>query len=104
MDRGNKGFVLITDEKNRMAGILTDGDLRRLIRRGYNLQNRIIDDVMTRTPKTIEENVSLARSIEYMQKEEITTLVVINGKNHLKGYIHLHDILGRGGTVKISVA
>lgn len=104
MDRGNKGFVLITDEKNRMAGILTDGDLRRLIRRGYNLQNRIIDEVMTRTPKTIEENVSLARSIEYMQKEEITTLVVINGKNHLKGYIHLHDILGRGGTVKISVA
>lgn len=104
MDRGNKGFVLITDEKNCMAGILTDGDLRRLVRKGENLQNKIIDDVMTRTPKTIEENVSLARSIEYMQKEEITTLVVINGKNHLKGYIHLHDILGRGGTVKISVA
>jgi len=104
MDRGNKGFVLITDEKNCMAGILTDGDLRRLVRKGKNLQNKIIDDVMTRTPKTIEENVSLARSIEYMQKEEITTLVVINGKNHLKGYIHLHDILGRGGTVKISVA
>ncbi|MEN6320254.1 MAG: KpsF/GutQ family sugar-phosphate isomerase [Syntrophaceae bacterium] len=104
MDRGNKGFVLITDEKNCMAGILTDGDLRRLVRRGENLQNKIIDDVMTRTPKTIEENVSLARSIEYMQKEEITTLVVINGKNHLKGYIHLHDILGRGGTIKISVA
>jgi arabinose-5-phosphate isomerase len=39
-----------------------------------------------------------------MQKEEITTLAVVNGKNRLKGYIHLHDILGRGGTLKISVA
>jgi len=104
MDRGNKGFVLITDEINCVAGILTDGDLRRLVRKGKDLQNTIIDDVMTPTPKTIEENVSLARSIEYMQKEEITTLVVVNGQNQLKGYIHLHDILGRGGTVKISVA
>jgi arabinose-5-phosphate isomerase len=39
-----------------------------------------------------------------MQKDEITTLVVVDKKNTLKGYIHIHDILGRGGTLKISVA
>jgi arabinose-5-phosphate isomerase len=104
MDRGNRGFVLITGRENSLRGILTDGDLRRLVRRGMDFRNKTIDDVMTLSPKTIEENASLARTIEYMQKEEITTLAVVNGKNRLKGYIHLHDILGRGGTLKISVA
>ena len=104
MDRGNKGFVLIADKGNRLQGILTDGDLRRLVRRGENFEKKRIDDVMTASPKTIEENASLARTIEYMQKEEITTLAVVNGRRRLVGYIHLHDILGRGGTLKISVA
>jgi arabinose-5-phosphate isomerase len=57
---------------------------------------------MTRSPKTIQENTSLAQTLEYMQKDEITTLVVVNGNNQLKGYLHLHDILGRGGTLKMS--
>jgi arabinose-5-phosphate isomerase len=104
LDRGNRGFVLITDRKNCLIGILTDGDLRRLVRKGQDFKGKSINDLMTPSPKTIDENASLARTIEYMQMEEITTLVVVNGKNHLKGYIHLHDILGRGGTLKISLS
>jgi len=104
LDRGNKGFVLVTNRKNCLTGILTDGDLRRLVRRGEDFRDKAIDDVMIPSPKTIEENASLAQTIEYMQKDEITTLVVVDKKNTLKGYIHIHDILGRGGTLKISVA
>jgi arabinose-5-phosphate isomerase len=104
MDERNKGFVLVTDAKNHLLGILTDGDLRRLIRRGEDLKDRLIDDIMTRFPKTIEENTSVAQTIETMQQKEITTLVVVNEKNQLKGYVHLHDILGRGGTLKISLS
>ncbi len=58
---------------------------------------------MTRSPKTIEESTSLAETIEYMQRDEITTLAVVDDKKELKGYIHLHDILGRGGSLKISI-
>jgi len=58
---------------------------------------------MTRSPKTIAETTSIAHAIETMQKNEITTLIVTNERNQLKGYIHLHDILGRGGTLKISI-
>jgi arabinose-5-phosphate isomerase len=104
MDKMNKGFVLITDDKDRLCGILTDGDVRRFVSRGEDFKNKRIDDYMTRSPKTIDENASLARTIEYMQREEITTLVVVNGDNLLKGYIHIHDIFGRGGTLKISLA
>ena len=103
MDVKNKGFVLITDRRNTLLGIFTDGDLRRLVKRSRLDPDSPIDAVMTRTPKTIDENTSLAETIEAMQKDEITTLVVVNGKKKLQGHIHLHDILGRGGTLKIAL-
>jgi arabinose-5-phosphate isomerase len=104
IDKRNKGFVLITDAGNRLMGILTDGDLRRLIRRGEHFEGRVIDEFMTPSPRTIEENTSVARAIEMMQEREITTLAVVDGEKQLKGYVHLHDILGRGGTLKISIS
>jgi arabinose-5-phosphate isomerase len=103
MDEQNKGFVLITDRSNHLLGIFTDGDIRRVIRRGNNLKNKTIDELMTKSPKTISETTSIAYAIETMQKNEITTLIVTNEGNQIKGYIHLHDILGRGGTLKISI-
>jgi arabinose-5-phosphate isomerase len=103
MDEQNKGFVLITDRSNHLLGIFTDGDIRRVIRRGNNLKNKTIDELMTKSPKTISETTSIAYAIETMQKNEITTLIVTNEDNQIKGYIHLHDILGRGGTLKISI-
>jgi arabinose-5-phosphate isomerase len=103
IDRKNVGFVLITDKKNRLLGILTDGDVRRMIGNGVSFEGKTIDDLMTRKPKTIDENASLAQAMELMQKKEITAFAVVNGKKTLKGYIHLHDILGRGGSVNISL-
>lgn len=103
IDRKNVGFVLITDKKNKLLGILTDGDVRRMISKGISFEGKIIDKLMTRKPKTIDENVSLAQTMELMQKEEITSFAVVNEKKELKGYIHLHDILGRGGSVVISL-
>jgi len=103
IDRKNVGFVLVTDRKNNLLGILTDGDVRRMVRKGTPLDHASIDDIMTRNPKTIDEKASLAETVELMQKKEITSLAVVNGKNKLKGYVHLHDILGRGGSVNISL-
>jgi arabinose-5-phosphate isomerase len=104
MDEKNKGFVLITEGDNTLLGILTDGDIRRLVRTGRDFRNERIDVFMTRTPKTIRETISVANAIETMQRDEITTLVVTDDSNRLKGYIHLHDLLGRGGTLKITLS
>ncbi len=103
MDGKNLGFVLVADRSDRVLGILTDGDLRRLIRKGHNFNESRIDEIMTPSPKVIDENASVAEAIAIMQKYEITTLVVVNGNKELIGYIHLHDLLGRGGSLKISV-
>jgi arabinose-5-phosphate isomerase len=103
INRKNVGFVLIVDRKNKLLGIFTDGDVRRIISKGLSFEGKIIDEVMTRNPKTIDKNISLAQTLERMQKEEITSFAVVDKKKQLKGYIHLHDILGRGGSVNISV-
>ncbi len=103
IDHKNVGFVLVTDKKNNLLGILTDGDVRRMISRGTSFEGRTIDDVMTANPKTIDEKASLAETVEFMQKKEITSLAVVNEKKKLKGYVHLHDIFGRGGSVNISL-
>lgn len=103
MDRKNLGFIFITDRENHLLGILTDGDLRRHIRKGMAFTAHVVDDLMTKRPKTIDPEASLAQTIEIMQRDEITTLATIDGDGHLEGYIHLHDILGRGGTIKISM-
>lgn len=99
----NVGFVLITDKKNKLRGILTDGDVRRLISNGIPFEKKTVDEIMTKHPKTIDEKASLAQTIELMQKDEITALAVINSKKELKGYLHMHDILGRGGSINISL-
>ena len=103
IDKKNLGFVLITDRENRLLGILTDGDVRRCVKKEVIFKGKSVDDLMTKSPKTIDENRSIAQTIEAMEKDEITTLTVVNEMNHLKGYIHLHDILGRGETLKISI-
>jgi len=103
MDEKNLGFVLIVSDDNCLIGILTDGDIRRLIRRGVDFTGQIVDDVMTRSPKTVDAEMSLAETVEAMQRDEITTLAVLDDNGHLEGFVHLHDILGRGGTIKIAM-
>jgi arabinose-5-phosphate isomerase len=104
MDKKNKGFVLIVDRDETLLGILTDGDVRRLVCRQKDYLNQKIDPFMTRSPKTIREDILVAQAVEYMQREEITTLVVTDASARVKGYIHLHDILGRGGTLKLTLS
>jgi len=103
IDTNNVGFVLIADEQNHLRGILTDGDIRRFVKTGLNFTEKTVDELMTRSPKTISPDKSLADTMAAMQKYEITTFAVVNDNGRLDGYIHLHDILGRGGTIKISV-
>lgn len=104
MDESNKGFVIVTDATDRLLGILTDGDVRRLVRTGLDFNNQPVDALMTRSPKSIQDNISVATTVEMMQRMEITTLVVTDDQNRIRGYVHLHDILGRGGTLRMTLS
>ncbi|MGM0607247.1 MAG: KpsF/GutQ family sugar-phosphate isomerase [Candidatus Muiribacteriota bacterium] len=97
------GSTLIV-EKNKVKGIITDGDLRRVILRNKNknLCELNIKEVMVKDPVTINENTLIANALEIMEKKQITSLAVTDNENNLEGIVHLHDLLGRGN-IKMSI-
>ncbi len=92
----NLGFTLVVNEKGQLSGIITDGDVRRLVLRyKEKLQNLKAGEVMTRNPKTIEANKLAAHALSLMEKLEITCLVIVDKNNRPAGIVHLHDLLGK---------
>jgi len=87
------GATLVLEE-GKLVGIITDGDLRRAFERGVDFSTKA-EEIMTRSPKTIREDVFAEKAIEVMERYKITVLPVINESGEVKGIIHLHDILGR---------
>lgn len=92
----NLGFTLVTSG-DRVAGIITDGDLRRALLKGDEIYGCRSTDLMTKDPLTIRDNRTAAEALEVMENKLITALVVLDGDGELVGVIHLHDLLGRGG-------
>ena len=85
---------MVNKEKS-LLGIITDGDLRRMLEKGIQIDNAKAIDVLSRNPKTIESGELAVRALQIMQQNSITQLVVIKeGKVH--GFIHLHDLLKEG--------
>ncbi|WP_024506143.1 KpsF/GutQ family sugar-phosphate isomerase [Bradyrhizobium sp. ARR65] len=90
-----KGFgcVAIVDGRGCIAGIITDGDLRRQMR--PDLITAAVDDVMTKNPKTIDASSLASEAIELLNSAKITTLIVTEA-NKPVGILHLHDLLRAG--------
>jgi len=92
----NLGAVLIVDAEKRVAGIITDGDIRRMVAKEINLDTQRAADHMTPTPKTISQELLAADALSIMQDHEITILPITDAQGHLAGILHLHDLLGKG--------
>lgn len=96
LNEKNLGAVLIVDDDQNLAGIFTDGDIRRLITKSFDLDSRTAGDEMTTTPKTITMELLAADALSIMQRYEITALPVVDKENRLQGMLHLHDLIGKG--------
>jgi arabinose-5-phosphate isomerase len=88
------GCVCIVDDSGGVAGIITDGDLRRHMQRP-DLLTVSVDDVMTRQPKTVPPSMMATEMIEVLNTRKITTLVVTEA-DKVVGIVHLHDLLRAG--------
>ena len=82
-------------DKGKLAGVITDGDIRRMLGGKNDLAKSKASDIMGRSPKTIESNALAVEAFHLMEKFNITTLVVMQDSKY-KGIIHLHDILKEG--------
>jgi len=87
------GCVCIVDVEGRLAGIITDGDLARNLDK--NLGGLIVDDIMTRTPMTIDPDTLTGEAIAILDEKRISALVVVEGDRPV-GIVHFHDLLKIG--------
>ncbi len=88
------GATAVMDD-DRLIGIITDGDLRRMLMKHPNIEEVKAADIMTRNPKTIEKNDLVVNALELMQNKSITQLPVMEDGKYI-GMIHIHDIIKEG--------
>ena len=89
------GATAVINERGDLAGIITDGDLRRMLVKINSLDNISAKDIMTANPKTVTPETYAINAFEMMRKNNITSLVVAKGHKYL-GIVHLHDMLKEG--------
>lgn len=89
------GATAVLNKRKQVAGIITDGDLRRMLEKNVSLQNIIAKDIMSADPKTISLNHLAVDALDLMRKNNISQLLVIDNKKY-EGIIHLHDLVREG--------
>ena len=89
------GATAVLDKNEHIAGIITDGDLRRMLEKNILLQNITAKDIMAINPKTISKNDLAVDALDLMRKNNISQLLVVDNEKY-EGIIHLHDLVREG--------
>lgn len=93
MSKKRLGMTTVTDSQGKLLGVISDGDLRRLLEReGGDALLRTAGDVMTPTAVTVTEEMFAAEALELMESRKITSLVVVDDHKIVRGVLHLHDL------------
>lgn len=90
------GMTCIVDSTGQLAGIFTDGDIRRVLNKNLDIHTTLIDQVMSSHPKTIASDLLAAEALQIMQSYKITSLIVVDERHFPQGVLHLHDLLRAG--------
>jgi arabinose-5-phosphate isomerase len=90
------GVTLVIRADNTLAGIITDGDLRRLIAKRKSISGLTVEDVMTKKPRTVGPDSPAYDALNIMEQYQITVLPITDSIGKVRGVLHLHDILGKG--------
>jgi arabinose-5-phosphate isomerase len=82
-------------ENNKIVGVITDGDLRRMLKDNSDISNFTAANIMSKNPKTIQADAMAIKALETMENNNITQILVEDGTNYI-GVVHLHDLLKEG--------
>ena len=93
--RKRLGATAVLDEQGQIAGIITDGDLRRMLEKGITLEGVKAYQIMSKNPKSIQAQALAVDALELMRKNDISQLLVSDNKKY-SGIIHLHDLVREG--------
>ena len=89
------GATAVLGEGEKLIGIITDGDLRRMLQKTLDIQNLTAKDIMTVNPKTISKDEFAVRAFNLMRNHNITQLVALDGEK-IAGFVHIHDLMKEG--------
>jgi arabinose-5-phosphate isomerase len=92
MSRKGLGMTCVVDDRRRLIGIITDGDLRRHMSAAPNLLERVATDVMTSGPVTIHRQMLAVEALRILEQRKITAIVVVDARQQVEGVVHLHDL------------
>ncbi len=90
------GTTCVIGNEGALSGIITDGDLRRLLEKTLDIKNLTAADMMTRKPKTISKEYLASFALQQMENFNITSLIVVDELNKPEGILHLHDLVKLG--------
>ncbi|HET6397400.1 MAG TPA: KpsF/GutQ family sugar-phosphate isomerase [Pseudoxanthomonas sp.] len=93
MSRKRLGMTAVAGPDGRLAGIFTDGDLRRALDRGVDVRQARIGEVMTRNPRTIDAQQMASEAAHLMEQHQINGLIVVDGDGRAVGALNIHDLL-----------
>lgn len=96
MTQKKLGMTTVTHESGELAGIFTDGDLRRALDKASDIHSTQVHQIMSKNPKTISKDMLAAEALHIMETFKITSLVVTDTANKPVGVIHIHDLLRAG--------
>ena len=95
MSKKGLGITAVVEDGDRLAGCISDGDLRRLLQEDDGaILRRTAAECMTRGPRTIQAGELAAAALKIMEDHRITSLFVCDESGHLEGVVHLHDLWG----------
>ncbi|MEM7163224.1 MAG: KpsF/GutQ family sugar-phosphate isomerase [Bacteroidota bacterium] len=94
ISKGRMGATAVI-EKNKVIGIVTDGDLRRAMQKKVSANQLVAKDLMSKNPKCIDNSQLAVKGFQMMEKNKINQLIVLDGKQY-SGMIHIHDLLKEG--------
>ncbi|HNX96169.1 MAG TPA: KpsF/GutQ family sugar-phosphate isomerase [Candidatus Aminicenantes bacterium] len=92
MDEKKFGVAMVVDDQGRLTGIITDGDLRRLLLRGVDFRQATAGDCMKANPQTIGPDRLAVEALRVLEERAITSLAVTDDRKQLLGLLHLHDL------------
>jgi len=90
------GMTTVINEQGSLLGVLTDGDLRRLLEKSINIESTIVSDVMTVQCQVIKQDILAAEAMQLMEEKKINALVVVDAKEYVVGAINMHDLIQAG--------
>jgi arabinose-5-phosphate isomerase len=90
------GTTSVVDAEGKLKGVITDGDLRRLLERTMDINGLTAKDVMSKNPKVMQAEYLASFALQQMENHHITTLIIIDEKNNPTGIVHLHDLIKLG--------